>query len=75
MSLEQRLDRIEKDLRVGEDEHRAFSYTQLVRAAAHRRANPGVSLEALSELVGPPELVLRPGERSIAELVVEATRR
>ncbi len=75
MSIEQRLDRLEKDLRAGESACRVLSYSQLVRAAGHRRANPELSIEALRELVGPPELVLRPGERSPAEWVVGASRK
>ena len=72
MSLEAALTRLEKELGARMSERRSLSYTQLVRAATARRADPTITREALAALVGPPALLLRPGEQSPAEYVVEA---
>ena len=56
----------------GEGGAAAFSYTQLVRAAALRRA--GASDEEVAERVGIPELVLRGDDASPADLIVETLR-
>jgi hypothetical protein len=61
-TIETRLARIEKEMDAAASERRAHSYTQLVRMAA------GKTLEE----VGPPEAVLTPGQKSIAQHIKDS---
>ena len=58
--LEARVRRLERA--TGEGERRGYSHHQLVL----------LSFGATLEETGPPEQVLKPGQRSIAELILEA---